>query len=241
MKGLALFSGVLLAGFIAAALPAHADSYSYKRTIDTSIGAAGSKTLDVTGFNGNVHLYADGGTAVRVHAVLGARSEDALKVLDVQTSRDGSTVRVKDICPQTRQLFFWRFSDCDIELDVHYPRGLEVTLKSENGNVDVNGAGGAVSVKNSNGNVTIADAAANVSASNKHGNVSVTLADAWRGSTIAMSTSAGNVELRVPTHFDAKVTARTRMGDVSNSANLRNGPVTVTATTTFGDVVISRE
>jgi hypothetical protein len=258
MKSIAVLASIVgLAA--AAALPARADQYSFKRTIDTSVSAAGARTLDVTGINGNVHLYADSGPAVRVHAVLGARTQDALKMLDVRTSRDGGTVRVQDVCPQTRHFFFWNFGDCDIELDVHYPRALAVTLKSQNGNVtvdgsgaavsvvnsngnvDVNGAGGAVSVKNSNGNITIADAPSNVSAANEHGNVRATLARAWRGTSIAMSTSAGNVELRVPEHFDAKVTARTRMGDVTNSANLRNGPVTVTATTTFGDVVISRE
>lgn len=258
MKSLAVLASTL--GLIAAAaLPARADQYSFKRTIDTSAAAAGARTLEVTGINGNVHLYADGGSSVRVHAVLGARSQDALKLLDVRTSRDGGTVRVQDVCPQTRHFFFWNFADCDIELDVRYPRGLGVSLNSRNGNVtvdgagaavsvvnsngnvDVNGAGGAVNVKNSNGNVTIADAPSNVSASNEHGNVSATLRAAWHGTSIAMSTSAGDVELRVPAHFDAKVTAHTRMGDVTNSANLRNGPVTVTATTTFGDVVISRE
>jgi putative adhesin len=258
MKSTAAIASILIL-LVAAALPARADQYSFKRTIDTSASAAGARTLDVTGINGNVHLYADSGSTVRVHAVLGARSEDALRMLDVRTSRDGSTLHVQDVCPQTRHLIFWNFADCNIELDVHYPRGLAVTLNSQNGNVavddsgaavsiinsngniDVNGAAGAVSVKNSNGNVTIADARSNISASNKNGNVSATLAAAWRGTAIAMSTNAGNVELRVPAHFDAKVDARTRMGDVTNRANLRNGPVTVTATTTFGDVVISRE
>jgi hypothetical protein len=31
------------------------------------------------------------------------------------------------------------------------------------------------------------------------------------------------------------------MGDIRNRANLSSGPVTVTASTTFGNVVISRE
>jgi hypothetical protein len=56
-----------------------------------------------------------------------------------------------------------------------------------------------------------------------------------------MATNAGNVVLRVPQGFDAKLNAHTRMGDVRNHANLHNGPVTVSATTTFGNVVIKRE
>jgi hypothetical protein len=259
MKGLAFFSGALLGIVMAAALPAHADSYSYKRTIDKSMPVAGSQTLDVTAINGNVRLFADGGAALRIHAVLGARSGEALEMLDVRTSREGGTLRVQDVCPKTRAFVFWTISDCNIQLDVHYPRALAVTLKSQNGNVtidgsgaavsvensngnvEINGAGGPVTVKNGNGNVMVGGASSNVNASNKNGNVTATLVRAWRGTSIAMSTNAGNVELRVPPHFDAKVNAHTRMGDVRNRANLRNGPVTVTATTTFGNVVISRE
>ncbi len=259
MKGLHVFFGVLLAVLCTAALPAHADEYSFKRTVDTAIPAGGAKTLDVTGYNGNIHIYGDAGTTVRVHAVLGARSADALQMLSVRTGREGSTVRVQDVCPETRHFFFWSFADCDIELEVHYPRALGLTLNSKNGNITIDGAAAAVSVtnangnihvnrstagltvKNANGNVTIAGASANVSASSNNGNVTATLDDAWRGTAIAMSTHAGNVELQVPRNFEATLTAHTRMGDVKDRANLRSGPVTVTATTTLGNVVITRE
>lgn len=96
-------------------------------------------------------------------------------------------------------------------------------------------------MKLDNGNVTIVNAPANITASAHNGNVTAALASPWRGTAIAMSTNAGNVTLRVPSGFDAKLSARTRLGDVRNSANLRNGPVTVTATTTFGDIRITRE
>lgn len=259
MKGLLATLGVALALALACS-PALADEYSYKRTLDFSASAAAAATsISVVGYNGNIHLYADGGPGVRVHAQLAARSADALRALDVQTARQGSTLRVADICPSTRHLLFWDMRDCNIELDVHYPRGMAVSLKSENGNVtvegstasvsiannngnvEVDGAGGPVTVKNDNGNVEINGATANVSATNAHGNVQATLAKNWRGTAIAMHTSAGNVELRVPAHFAATYTAKVTLGDVSNNADIRNGPVKVTATTTFGDVVISQQ
>lgn len=257
-KGLAFFLGALLTGLTAAALPARADQYSFKRTVDRSVPAAGAAALQVTGTNGNIHLYADGGSSVRIHAVLGARSADAVKMLDVRTSREGNTVRVEDVCPSTQHFFLWTFADCNIDLEVHYPRAMALSLASkngniaidgsaatvsltnDNGNIDVNGAKGAVSVKNTNGNVTIDGASANVSASNRNGNLDVTLDGGWHGSSIALSTNAGNVDLRVPQNFRATLNAKTRMGDVKDNAHLQNGPVTVTATTTFGDVRINR-
>lgn len=258
MKALLATIGIL-AALGAAALPAKADEYSFKRSIDKTAALAGATALGVAGYNGNVHLYADGGSTVRIHAVLGARSAEALKMLDVQTSREGNTLRVADVCPSTRQFVFWNFKDCDIELDVHYPRGLPVSLHSENGNIvvdgaggavsiangngniHVNGAGGQVSVKNGNGNITVLDAPANLSVSNTNGNLEAMLADDWRGSTIALRTNAGNVLLSVPRSFNAKLTARTRLGDVKDSAHLGTGPATVTATTTFGNVVVRRK
>jgi len=256
MKSL-LAALAILAAVTAAALPARADQYSYKRTLDSTVKTGGATALAVTGQNGNIHLFADGGSTVRIHAILGARSADALKMLDVRSSRQGNTLHVEDVCPSTQHLFFWTFADCDIQLDVHYPRAMALSLNSKNGNITVDGpatvslsndngnihitgAKGAVSVKNANGNVTIDGASTNVSASNHNGNLDVTLDGGWHGSSIALSTNAGNVELQVPHNFQAKLNAKTRMGDVRNNAHLQNGPVTVTATTTFGDVRINR-
>lgn len=258
MKGLLAILGLALT-LAAATSPAWADEYSFKRTVDLTAPTGGTGSIAVTGYNGNVHLYADGGPDVRVHAVLAARSADALRALDVHIGREGSTLRVADVCPSRRQFFIWDMRDCNIELDVHYPRGMAVNLRSENGNVtvegslapvtvsnnngnvEIDGAGGVVNVKNDNGNVVVEGAPANVTITNSHGNVRARLAKNWRGTAIAMHTSAGNVELSVPAHFAATYTAKVTLGDVSNEANIRNGPVKVTATTTFGDVVISQQ
>lgn len=249
----------LLTALAALGAPARADEYAFKRTLDFTIGAPGTTALRVAGQNGNIHLMGDGGSTIRVHAVLGARSAGVLRALNVTAARRDNTVRIADVCPATRRLVFWTVADCDIELDVHYPRSLAIGLRNENGNtvidgaasavsvangngnIRVNGAGGPVSVKNGNGNVTIAGAPANLNASNTNGNVSATLAKNWRGSAIAMHTNAGNVHLRVPRGFAGTVTAKVTLGEVRNTADVRNGPATVNATTRFGNVVISSE
>lgn len=257
MKSL-LATLAILATLGAAALPARADEYRYTRAVNSTVPTAGATSLAVTGHNGNIHLYAEGSGSVRVHALVKARSADALSLIQVNASRQGNTVRVQEVCPSTRHFFFWTAADCDIELDVHYPRSMAVALTSQNGNitavdaqgalsitndngnVHVNGADGRVDVKNKNGNITVANAAANLSVTNTNGNVEASLANGWRGSAISMHTNAGNVELHVPKTFQATLNAKTRMGDVRNRANLRSGPVTVTASTTFGNVVVTR-
>ena len=248
----------LLAALGAFTAPARADQYPFKRTIDLSTPASGAATLAVSGLNGNIRLYADGGSTVRVHAVLAARTAGALRLIDVRPSKTGTTLRVEDVCPSTQHFFFWEFADCNIDLEVHYPRAMAVNLaskngnialdgasaavnvKNDNGNIHIAGAGGAVSVTNKNGNVTVENAPANLSLSDTNGNVSATLASGWHGTAIVLHTNAGNVHLRVPRNFSANVTAHARVGDVRNSANLRSGPASVTATTTFGNVVITR-
>lgn len=259
MNRLTVFLGVLVVALSAATLRATADEYNYQRPLDAARPASGAAALDVTGYNGNIRLYADGGNAVKVHAVLKARSEDALRDLNVTVTRQGNTIAVQDVCPQTRGLLFWHFKDCDIELDVHYPAGIALNVKSENGNVVSNGSAGSLQLKNSNGNVTIdaaggpvtiantngnvriGTASADVKITNSNGNVGVTLGKNWRGNAIELHTSAGNVHLYVPPNFAATYTTKTTLGDVRNSANIRNGHATVTATTTFGNVVISQE
>lgn len=248
----------LVTALAAAAAPARADDYAFKRTLDFAAPVAGAAALGVAGQNGNIHLVGDGGSTIRVHAVLGARSAGALEALNVTQTRSGNTVRIADVCPSTRRLVFWSFADCDIELDVHYPRSLALSVHSENGNILIEGAGGAISVtnsngnigvsgagapvsiKNGNGNVTIAGAPANVTASNGNGNVSAALAKNWHGSAVTMHTNAGNVLLRVPRGFAATITAKVTLGEVQNTADVRKGPAAVNATTTFGNVVISQ-
>jgi putative adhesin len=252
-------TALVLAVVAATVLPARADDYSYQRTLDTATAASGMRALRVTGYNGNVHLYADGGNSVKVHAVLKARSQDALRDLNVTVTREGNAVVVQDVCPGTRSFFFWHFKDCDIELDVHYPGALAVnvdsengnivsngtssslSLKNSNGNVTIDGTGGSVSVSNTNGNVRIGTAGANVQVTNTHGNVSVALSKNWRGNAIELHTSAGNVHLSVPSNFAATYSTKTTMGNIENRAAIHNGAARVTATTTFGNVIISQQ
>lgn len=258
MKSL-LATLAVLAAVAATVLPARADEYSYQRTLDAATSASGTRAISVTGYNGNVHLYSDGGNSVKVHALLKARSQDAVRALNVTVTREGNTVAVHDVCPATRSFFFWHLKDCDIELDVHYPSSLAVsvqsengnivskgsssalTLKNSNGNVTIDGTNGALTVSNTNGNVRVATAGGNVQVSNTHGNVSITLAKAWRGNDIDLRTSAGNVRLFVPSGFAATYTAKTTLGNIENHAGIQNGPTKVILTTTFGNVVISQE
>jgi hypothetical protein len=74
----------------------------------------------------------------------------------------------------------------------------------------------------------------------KHGDVRASLAKGWRGSAITLRTSTGDVQLEVPARFAATLQARTRLGDVRDNAHLRGGTVLVIATTTLGDVNITR-
>lgn len=229
--------GVLAAG---TTLPARAAFDDYTKNFDQTVQAAGVSSLDIAGRNGNVRLYDDGGSAVRIHAVLKAKSESSLEKVAVNVSRSGDAVRIESRCGSTTSFLFWTFADCDVEYEVHYPHGLALQIHNENGNIEVSGASGTT-ISNGNGNVTVAALVGNASVSTRNGNVLVALAGNWRGNTIAISTHAGNATLRVPRGFNARLDAHTRMGQVTDNANLHGGPVTVTASTTFGNVEVERE
>jgi hypothetical protein len=221
--------------------PAHADEYAYRRALDRTVPAPGASTLIFTGYNGDVHFIGDGTGSVRVHAVLKARSADAVNALDVSVSRQGSAVLVQDVCPSQRRLVFWTFADCDIELEIHYPRAMALTLKSQNGDIQVDGPAAAVSIANGNGDVHISDAAGNVRISQSNGDITTRLAKNWRGSTIALHTNQGDVSLFVPSDFGASYTTHVLLGSVENQAPRKSGSATVTATVRFGDIEIKPE
>lgn len=222
------------------ALPARADQ-SVKRTVDRSVPAAGATALDLAGHNGDVTLVADAGSTVRVRAVMSGRSIDAVDRIVVDVLRSGNAVRVQDRCPGSRQILWWKIADCGVDYEIHYPRGLAVDVRTQNGDVQITGAAAPVTVALSNGDVSVRGAAANVNVSAEHGDVSIALAGNWHGSAVGMKTSAGDVSLRVPPGFRGTLNAHTRMGSVEDRAGLNGGPATVNATTTFGDVEVTRE
>ncbi len=233
----ALGTAALLA---VAALPAYAAD-AYQRTFDSTVQPGGATALEIAGQNGNVRAYGDGGTTIRVHAELKAKTADAARTMDVRVSRDGNAVRIESRCGARRSvLLFWSFSACDVEYTIRYPRALALALHSENGNVDIDGPGAPVSVAISNGNVNVANAGADVSSTGKNGNVDVSLANGWRGNAISLTTHAGNVNLRIPATFAGRLNAHTRFGNIDGANYLHGGRVVVTASTTFGNVVISR-
>jgi putative adhesin len=224
-----------------AALPALADQYPYHRTLDRTLAAAGASALSLRGYNGDIRLFADSGDTVRVRAVLKARSMDALGTLDVSVSRQGNGVQVNDVCPSQRHLFFWTFADCDIDVEIHYPRSLALTLQSQNGDITLQDAAGPVSITNGNGDITITGAGTNISASESNGDIKARLAKNWHGTAIALHTNQGDVDLFVPRGFGATYTTHALLGSIENRAPQQGGPVTVTTTVRFGDVTIRPE
>ncbi len=237
MKSIAAVLAALV--FLAVASPAARAEEPFHRRLDSSLVTQGVSSLQISGLNGNVRLTADDGTSIRIHADLSARTQQALNAIRVATTRSGRTIRVQSICG-TRQVFFWTLSDCDVDLDVHYPRNLAIDLHNDNGNVDVAGARGPVKIAISNGNVTIGDDLNDLDVSAANGNLVVTLAHGWRGRTIALRTRAGNVDLSVPAGFAAVLDAHTHLGNVTDSAHVRSGAARVTANTTLGNVTIKR-
>ena len=239
MRNVLAAAGLGLA-FIAATLPARADNYPFRRTLDSSLQVAGVAKLNFSGLNGDVVMKADSGNTVRINAVLRARSQSELDGTSVRTSRDGDALVVQDVCNSRRQFLFWSFADCDIDYQISYPRNLSVNVKNENGDVHVDNAGAPVTIADSNGDATVRNAGSTLDVSTKHGDVRASLVSNWRGTAITLHTSTGDVTLEVPSNFAATLQAKTRLGDVTDNAHLTGGRVTVIATTTLGDVRINR-
>jgi hypothetical protein len=176
---------------------------------------------------------------VRVTAVLRARTVEAADAIVLRVYRAGNSVKVEATCPTGRMLF-WSYSDCAVDYQIHYPRALAIDLHNENGDVLIQDPSGNVGVKMDNGDVDVKNAATNVSVAIAHGDVTIDLADGWHGNAVAMSASAGDLDLRVPRGFSGTLDAHTRFGDVNDNAGLHGGRAKVSATVTFGDVTVRR-
>jgi hypothetical protein len=235
----ALLTGLAVAVAVVA-VAARAQAANVHRTFDTTIPANGATALNLTGYNGDVKLIADSGATIRLHAILSANTGaelDGIKMIDARSDR---AVRMTYECPGEKSFLFWSFKNCGVDYEIRYPRNLALTVRNDNGDVEIDGAAGSVSAEVSNGDVDVIGAADTISASTKHGDVTATLSPDWRGRSIELHTSTGDVHLRVDEDFSGTLQTHKWMGDVSDDAHLTGGPVPVVVTTTFGDIRITR-
>jgi hypothetical protein len=116
-----------------------------------------------------------------------------------------------------------------------------VTVMTSSGNVVVNGATAALCAQTRSGDVRARDIGASLSLTSSSGDQRVTIAPTWSGTSLALQSTSGNIDVSVPRGFRGVLHATTRSGDVRNVARLPTtltGAPSLDVATTSGDITI---
>lgn len=104
-----------------------------------------------------------------------------------------------------------------VSYEIRAPRNSNLALRAQNGGISVKSVDGDIDVNTVNGGVSIADAAGTVRGRTTNGGLSVVLAGSgWKGSGLDLQTTNGGVNLILPSNFAANVEAGTVNGGFSS-------------------------
>jgi hypothetical protein len=211
-----------------------------QREVDRTVELGSATSVLVSGSAGDVHVTGTDGTQIRVHARLRAQKASDLERMDARVTADGAVIHVASVFPRSPFSFAHREESIDYEIAV--PRDVRVSVELTAGDVLIAGLRGRLLAHDKFGDVRVSDATNDVEAGTKTGDVTVNLDPAWHGSTLTLWTSIGDVRLAAPSRLRARVSARTRIGEVNGADWLGDpgaGP-SISLATSIGDVSVSR-
>jgi hypothetical protein len=181
-----------------------------RETLEESRPLAANGTFSLENTNGSVRLAAWDEAKVRIEATKHARSEHALKELQVEIVGEGDRVSIHTRYPRPH----WMGGSGRVDYRVSVPRGARVTVTTVNGRVEVEGVAGAVKARTVNGGVDVTGAAGEVEASAVNGGVEVAFNRVDPTGRSELGTTNGSVRLTLPRDAAADVRAHTVNGSV---------------------------
>ncbi len=177
-------------------------------------------TLQVDGSpNGGVEVEGVARGDVRVQARLEAHASnetEARALLAQVTLTTAGALRASG--PDSRGARHW-----SVSWRVWAPEQTDLTLRAENGGLNVTRLSGDVDAQTTNGGVHLDDVSGRVTARTVNGGLHVTLSDGWHGHSIDAETTNGGVHLELPGEIDAHLEAATVNGPIHSDLPLAGG------------------
>lgn len=174
----------------------------------------GTRAVDIDGrTNGGVRVTAWDRDTTVVYALVGAYAPDAddaqALARDVRIAADAGRIRSTGAAPREGRRVHY------VSYHVFAPRGTDVTARTHNGGIAIEGMTGRVDVAAQNGGLTIRNTGGNVRGRTTNGGISVSLTGTrLDGRGVDLETTNGSITLTLPEPFDAELEASTVNGSV---------------------------
>ena len=195
-----------------------ADAQSPQQDYRWSGALSAGQRLEIKGVHGAIHAQAASGSQVEVTAVRRRRREGRVEDVRIERVAHAGGVTICAIYPSARRGRpnrctpgdEWQTdvedNDVNVEFTVRVPRGVHFLGTTVNGAVSAQSMPANADVSTVNGAVTVS-AAGVVEASTVNGNIEASTGRADPGRDLDFTTVNGNITLRVPASFRARVRA----------------------------------
>lgn len=188
----------------------NSDKVSTSELREVTVAANGR--LEVDGArNGGISVRGENRSDVLVRACVqawGSSEQEAKSLASSVRVNTGSVIKADGPSEENG----W-----SVSYEIRAPRNSNLLLRAKNGGISVKSIDGDIDVNTVNGGVSIADASGTVRGKTTNGGLNVQLVGTgWKGSGLDLETTNGGVNLSLPSNFAANVEAGTVNGGFSS-------------------------
>lgn len=217
----------IVGAFVLCALAASgASAQDFQKSYNLGEGG----TVEIANVSGDINLMGYEGSAVVVSAYKEGRDREMVEVVDESTQGRVSlraeyphdcrncqaSLRFEVRVPRSANITFDKISTASGNVKAEGFSG-RLHLSTASGDVTVRGVGGDIRANSASGTVRVADATGTVNANTASGNVEVELTRVDGAGDMRFSSASGDVNVRMPSNIDARVSLSTASGDIETN------------------------
>lgn len=174
----------------------------FERTLDFDRGGR----LELSNANGDITIETWDQPSVRIQAEKEARSEDALRDIEISIEGSGSSVRIETIHHRRR-------GGGQVSYHITLPVEANVEARTANGDVSITGIHGEVEAHSTNGGLRVENIEGEIEASTTNGSIRASY-DRAVGGRHRFSTTNGSVRVYLPSDAGGELDAETVNGSI---------------------------
>lgn len=169
---------------------AAADDCKFTAERSATIDAAGSKRIVIAAGAGELDIAGDSGGSARAKGRACASSAELLDSIQIETRREGDTVRVRAVMPEWQEGAFTINRYATLDLSVLVPKGAVLSVDDSSGDLRLRDVQ-AAEVADSSGDLTVRNIAGDLSVTDSSGEISLQQV----GGKLHLKDSSGDVEI----------------------------------------------
>jgi len=180
---------------------------------EQTVASIGRLNIDA-GQNGGVTIkgWQRGDVLVRARVEASAETEGAAANMTSRVTVDGSGGQVRASGPESERNSWW-----SVSYEVFVPQNTDLTLKTNNGGVNISDVRGQLHFEGLNGGVHLKRVAGEISGRTVNGGIEVELAaGAPDTRPMELATTNGSVTLTMPSNYSARFQTETGLGRVQS-------------------------